>query len=170
MNCRGPLVLALLGLLSSAACSSIINGTTQPVSVYSNVSGAQVFIDNTLVGTTPYSGPVKRGGKTLRVSSPGYGEKSVRLSTEVEGWFWGNILLGGFFGSTTDGADGAMYKYSTTSFNVPLRASAPVGGAVPPAGYAPAGYAPQTPAAGPAGNPTRAPGASAPALAPTPAK
>jgi hypothetical protein len=154
MNRRGTVVFSLCGLLSSTACSSIINGTTQPVTVYSNVRGAQVFVDNTLVGTTPYSGPVKRGCKTLRVTSPGYGENAVPLTTEVEGWFWGNILFGGFLGSTTDAADGAMHKYTATSYNVPLRPMAP-----------PVGYAPPA-STGAAGDPTHAPGASAPAPIP----
>ena len=170
MNCRGTFVFSLFGLLSSAACSSIMNGTHQVVTVDSNVRGAQVFVDNTLVGNTPYTGPVKRGCKVLRVQSPGFGDQSVPLNTEVEGWFWGNIILGGFFGSTTDSADGAMYKYAPTAYNVSLGPSGPppTPWGVAPGAYptpAPAGYAPP-PASW---YPTPAPGGSAPAAAPVPA-
>jgi hypothetical protein len=36
-------------------------------------------------------------------------------------WFWGNIVLGGFVGSTTDGLSGAVYEYSPNQYMVTLQ-------------------------------------------------
>ena len=34
----------------------------------------------------------------LNFSLPGYDEKTVTVSSSIEGWYWGNILLGGLLG------------------------------------------------------------------------
>src|SRR5689334_21649250 len=94
---------ALASLVLTGGCASIVNGTTQVVTMASNVRGAEVAVDGKPVGHAPYTGPIKRGAQTsLRVSNEGYQSKTITLSTEVEPIFWGNIILGGFFGSTTD--------------------------------------------------------------------
>ena len=35
-------------------------------------------------------------------------------------WFWGNILFGGVFGSTTDGLSGSVHEYSPSQFFITL--------------------------------------------------
>jgi hypothetical protein len=113
-----PLFLVIAG------CSTIINGPTQTVSVNSNVQGADVSIDGIVVGKTPYTGLVKKpngsGGSVVTVSKPGYDPKSVTLDAGIEGAFWGNIIVGGGIGSTTDYASHSMYKYANGTINVDL--------------------------------------------------
>src|SRR5439155_9601807 len=105
--------VGLFAGLLTGGCASIVNGTTQVVTIDSNVRGAEVAVDGEMVGRTPYTGPIKRGSTTtVRVSTQGYQPKTITLSTEIEPIFWGNIILGGFFGSTTDAGTGAMYKYA----------------------------------------------------------
>lgn len=47
----------------------------------------------------------------------------MRLDTTLDPWFWGNIVLGGFIGSTTDGLSGAVNQYSPAQFMVTLQPS-----------------------------------------------
>src|SRR5947209_864860 len=91
--------LGVLTFSLAGGCASIVNGTTQVVTIDSNVRGAEVAVDGMVVGRTPYTGPIKRGSSTtVRVSTAGFQPKTITLSTEVEPIFWGNIILGGFFG------------------------------------------------------------------------
>lgn len=113
------------GLVFAAAlvtgCASIVKGTTQTVSINSNVSGAEVIVNGERVGVTPYTGPIKRkSGTTVTVQKPGYQTKTVTLTTEIESVFWGNIIIGGVLGSTTDLATGAMYYYAPATLEIDL--------------------------------------------------
>lgn len=119
MKLLAPLLATIV--LTVTGCSTIINGKTQTVSINSNVRDADVVVNGATVGRTPYSGPIARGDKTIvTVSKDGYLSKSITLSTEFEPVFWGNIIIGGFFGSTTDAASGSMYKYSPNTLQIDL--------------------------------------------------
>lgn len=104
-----------------AGCSTIVKGTSQIVSINSNVKGADVIVNGVTVGTTPYNGPIKRESTTtVTLNKTGYESKTITLSTEIEPIFWGNIIFGGFFGSTTDMGTGAMYKYAPATLVMDL--------------------------------------------------
>jgi hypothetical protein len=112
-------VIAAIGALSS--CSSIINGSKQIVTIESNVKGADININGSSIGTTPYTGPIKRSGTTVvRVAKTGYSSKTITMSADIEPIFWGNIIVGGVFGSSTDYGTGAMYKYAPATIQVDL--------------------------------------------------
>jgi hypothetical protein len=113
-------VLSLMVLAS--ACATIVKGTSQSVSINSNVRGATIIVNGkTLSGTTPYNGPIERkSGTTVTLQKEGYEAKTVTLTTEVESVFWGNIILGGGIGSTTDLASGAMYYYAPATLQIDL--------------------------------------------------
>lgn len=103
-------------------CSTIMNGKTQSISVDSNVKGAEVLINQVVVGQTPFTGQAPRTqAPQITVRKVGYETKTVVAETSFEPVFWGNIIFGGFFGSTTDNSTGAMYKYAPASFNVELK-------------------------------------------------
>mgnify|MGYP003432182605 CR=1 FL=1 len=104
-----------------SGCASIVNGTSQLVSINSNVKGADVIVNGMTVGTTPYNGPIKRAqSTTVTLQKDGYESKTITLNTEIESIFWGNIIIGGFLGSTTDLATGAMYKYAPATLQIDL--------------------------------------------------
>jgi len=44
----------------------------------------------------------------------------MNMPTKLDGWFWGNIVLGGFIGSTTDGISGAYHQYEQSQYMVTL--------------------------------------------------
>jgi hypothetical protein len=112
-------------VLTVTGCSTIMNGKTQSISVDSNVKGAEVMINQVVVGQTPFVGQAPRGAAPqITVRKEGYESKTVVAETAFEPVFWGNIIFGGVFGSTTDNSTGAMYKYAPATFNVELKPEA----------------------------------------------
>ena len=110
-------------MLVLASCSSVVNGPKQMVSIDSNVKGAEVNVNGHIVGKTPFSGKIERGSDTMvTIKKEGYAIKTIMLSDEVAPAFWANgLFIYGFsFSSTTDYANGAMYKYSPATYNVEL--------------------------------------------------
>lgn len=116
----GIVSIVCLGFLF-VGCATIVGGTSQNVSINSNVKGADVIVNGETVGKSPYNGPIKRGKTTtVTLQKEGYEPKTITLSTEIESIFWGNIIIGGFFGSTTDLATGGMYKYAPATLQIDL--------------------------------------------------
>ena len=104
-----------------AGCASIVAGSSQVVSVNSNVDQAEVRINGTTVGRTPFNGQIKRGKDTVvEVSKSGYASQSTTLSTKIEPIFFGNIIFGGVIGSTTDLEKGACWENAPASVYVNL--------------------------------------------------
>lgn len=108
-------------LVALAGCASIISGRTQEVSFASNPEGVTVTVNGRILGKTPLTINLqKQSGQSLVFSKDGYKMLSMELETSVDGWFWGNILLGGVIGSTTDGITGAVHKYAPSQYMVTL--------------------------------------------------
>lgn len=113
--------LSVVSSLVFGSCATIVGGTSQTISIDSNVKNAEVVVDGVVVGKTPFVGSIKRSKTTsVSIRKAGYNPRTTILNTEVEPIFWGNIIVGGFFGSTTDLASGAMYKYTPASINMDL--------------------------------------------------
>lgn len=56
--------------------------------------------------------------------SPGYDDKVVPVLFDLDGWYFGNILLGGIIGMLiVDPATGAMWKIDTEYLNETLNSS-----------------------------------------------
>jgi len=114
-------LLALVGM-QGLGCATIVKGKSQTVSIDSNVSGAEIVVDGSVVGTTPYTGNLPRGSSTnLTLRKPGYRSKTIVLNSDVEPIFWGNLISGGVLGSSTDAGTGAMYKYSPSNIQIDLQ-------------------------------------------------
>jgi hypothetical protein len=110
----------LVGFVFSG-CASIIYGSTQKVTIDSNVQGADILINNKHVGTTPFTGTISRGNETtLTIAKEGFRPKTITMNTSIEPIFFGNIICGGTTGSITDFATDAMYKYSPNTIQVDL--------------------------------------------------
>lgn len=110
-----PVILAVTG------CASIMSGTTQTVSFQSSPEGATVTVNGRIIGKTPISTALKKEkGQTLIFSLDGHKPVTLQLTTSLDPWFWGNIVLGGFIGSTTDGLNGAVNHYTPSQYYVTL--------------------------------------------------
>jgi hypothetical protein len=115
---------ALVLVIAFSGCATIIKGTTQVVSINSNVKGANITVNGEQIGATPFTGQIKRkSGTTVTLQKTGYDSKTITLTTEIESIFWGNIIIGGVLGSTTDMATGAMYYYAPATLQIDLEKS-----------------------------------------------
>jgi len=116
--------VAALGIVLSG-CATIIDGTTQSVSVNTTPeSGAQCTLTNsqgTWYLTTPGSTTVHKTKTDLDVTctKSGYRPGHVVAASHFTGKTAGNILAGGLVGVGVDAASGANYHYDSP-IDVPL--------------------------------------------------
>lgn len=102
-------------------CATIVSGTTQQVTFQSTPDGATVKVNGKPLGKTPLTIQLdKKSGQTLTVEKEGYKTFTTSMDTTLDSWFWGNIVIGGVFGSTTDGISGAIHRYSPSQYIVTL--------------------------------------------------
>ena len=113
---KSLLVGSLVGMaVLFSGCATILDGTTQKINLTAS-KPTKVKIDNKEV-TAPAIVSVKRENKDLIITNEKCGQQKV-LNKKVNPTFFVNILSGGVFGSTTDYATGAMWKYDD-NVNVP---------------------------------------------------
>lgn len=139
---------ATFAIFSLSACSSIIEGTSQEITVNTNPAGANCALERegtviARVSQTPASATVKKTKHdiTIRCSKDGFQEATFLNKSGTAGATVGNILAGGGIGWAIDSASGADNKYDSP-VNITL---VPVGTAAPAPTSAPA--APAAPAA-----------------------
>ena len=114
-------LIAAAALLITAGCASIVDGSTQTVTVQSLPVGAKVLVDGIEVGVTPLTTSIQRkDGTTLDVKLDGYKDVSMSMVTKLNTTFWGNIIIGGLPGSTTDSVTGAAREYAPNSYSFTL--------------------------------------------------
>jgi hypothetical protein len=125
--------LLLAAPLATTSCATIVNGSSQTVSVQAVANGSVVPAascnlqngKNTEYLTAPGSVIVNHSGSDLVVSCshPSYGSNTVREPAQMSGWVAGNLLIGGIIGIIVDFTDGDAYNYPSTVV-VPLAAPA----------------------------------------------
>ncbi|WP_346838356.1 hypothetical protein [Microbulbifer sp. SAOS-129_SWC] len=111
------------GVLLASGCASILSDSTYPVTINSTPTGANYTITNEAgldvqSGVTPDTvtlsasdGFFSSASYTVKYQMAGYNEKSFQLKAGIDGWYLGNILLGGVLGMLiVDPATGAMWK------------------------------------------------------------
>jgi uncharacterized protein YceK len=114
---------AAVGLLLSG-CASIFSGSTQTVTVNSEPVGAAVTVTNSAgakvhSGTTPATFQLARGAGyfraesyTIKLQKDGFAAKEINVTGNINGWYFGNILIGGLIGMlAVDPLTGAMYSF-----------------------------------------------------------
>ena len=108
-------VIAVITLLPG--CASIVNGTSQSVSVDTGrVVGATCSLQNNkgtwFVNQTPGSVTVNRSYENLLVNCKKGGMHGSRsYASNTKPMAFGNVLFGGVIGAGVDMADGAAYDY-----------------------------------------------------------
>ena len=128
------IIMASVFLFSS--CASIVSKSTYPLSINSSPSNAKVSITDKkgkeiYLGNTPATVKLKAGAGffskaeyQVKFSSPGYDDKIVPITFKLDGWYFGNLLLGGVLGMLIiDPATGAMWKIETEFLNETLSKS-----------------------------------------------
>lgn len=126
----------LLALFLFSSCASIISKSSYPVSFDTTPSGAKIVIKDhhgvpIYHGNSPAVVPLKAGAGffqkasySVEISSRGYETQLFPITTSVDGWYFGNILFGGFIGLLiVDPATGAMFKIDQEYISVNLKNS-----------------------------------------------
>jgi len=116
-----------------SSCASIVSKGSYPISINSAPSEAKIVIKDKkgieiFSGQTPATIKLRAGsgffGKAryqVTFSKSGYDTKTVPVEFKLDGWYFGNILLGGLIGMLiVDPATGAMYKLDTEFLNETL--------------------------------------------------
>lgn len=81
-----------------------------------------------VLGKTPLTVPVDRGSNlAITFEKDGYKAHTAQLSPTTNPWFFGNIVLGGLVGSTTDGVSGAIHEFAPDQYFVTLKPETPSG-------------------------------------------
>lgn len=109
-----------LVVMWSSGCATIVTGKYQNIPVTSEPPGAKVRSDTGVSIVTPGKLDLRRNqDHTLVAEYPGCEPQQRELKHGLQGWFWGNILLGGIIGGVVDLASGASDKLqpSTVHFN-----------------------------------------------------
>jgi len=128
------LAIALPTLFSS--CATIFGHSSYPVSINSNPTGATVSITDkkgteVYKGASPATVTLKSGAGffskaeyQVKISSKGYAEQIIPITYKLNGWYFGNLLIGGVLGMLiVDPATGAMWQLDTPPINVTLSKS-----------------------------------------------
>ena len=113
----------LCSVMFLSSCASILTETVYPVAIKSNPNNATVLITDSrgrgvFHGQTPVvarlpasNGFFSQAGYKITFSAPGYQSKTTYIQATIDGWYFGNILLGGIIGMLIiDPATGAMWK------------------------------------------------------------
>ncbi|HVU59145.1 MAG TPA: hypothetical protein VHD83_28980 [Puia sp.] len=116
------------------SCASIVSKSVWPLELNSNPEGARVTITNrkgdvVFNGTTPgrvelkaSAGFFKKESYSVKLELDGYTPMTIPVECKVNGWYWGNILFGGFIGwLIVDPATGAMYKLNRPGIDAMLQ-------------------------------------------------
>lgn len=104
-------LIAAVVLLASSGCATIVSGRNQDVQITSNPPGAQVKSDTGLSVTTPGEMSLVRNKPHSLVAEYGDADaQQMELRSDLNGWVFGNILIGGIIGAVIDFASGASGK------------------------------------------------------------
>jgi hypothetical protein len=130
------IVATLAICLTATGCASIFSGTTTDVSIRTT-PGTNYTVTNTY-GTQVASGVtgddatatvnLKRGASyfsphayKMKLSKIGYRPATVEIDPNINGWYFGNIAIGGFIGMViVDPLTGAMWRMVPRADDVPL--------------------------------------------------
>jgi len=109
-------------------CAAIAGGgTSQAVSISSIPDGAHFVVKSSsglqmAAGDTPQTVRLPRKNEyQIEISVDGYKSQSVVLTKSLNGWIWGNLLIGWLIGFIVDFASGAAYKLEPAQVQVTLQ-------------------------------------------------
>lgn len=99
----------------NASNGQVLNGSVQEITQKKTKEGKKIKKENIYTPVSKLDGSdvmLARSGtqKVVIVDNPEC-EKETPIKNSVDGMFFGNIVIGGLAGSTTDAATGKMWKY-----------------------------------------------------------
>lgn len=119
------------------SCATIVSKSSYPLVIRTDPKGAEISIINKkgkeiFRGMSPATTTIKSGAGffsraryEVRISSEGYTTQVIPVEFKLNGWYFGNIIFGGFTGLLIiDPLTGAMWKPKTQDVDVVLTRSA----------------------------------------------
>ncbi len=123
---RNSVALLLMGLLVVAmslttGCATIVNGDMVSVPVYTTPPEAKISVAGQEL-RSPATAQIPRGKGDFKmtIEKEGYKTGYVLLTQSLDGWLWGNILLGGLIGLLVDFISGDAYDLEPELVNFDL--------------------------------------------------
>lgn len=114
-----PLIV-ISSLIALSACSSIIEGTSQEITINTTPAGANCTLDRqgisiARINPSPGAATIKKTKYDIivRCNKDGYQEATYFNKSGSAGATFGNIVAGGGIGWAVDSASGADNKYDT---------------------------------------------------------
>ena len=110
-------MMCSMAALSLFGCATIVEGTSQEISVDSRPTGAQCRLESegdtlAVVERTPQSVTLEKGNRNILVEcASGQARGSRWLVPEFNDTVFGNFLLGGIIGMSIDADSGAAYSW-----------------------------------------------------------
>lgn len=133
--------LMAIVMLTLTSCATIVSKAAYQVSIDSRPEGAMVKIEDetgaeVYRSETPAVVTLEAGGgyfvgKRYRVTiaKAGYEVRTISIESTIDGWYWGNLLLGGLIGMLiVDPVTGAMWTLNPQDIDVALVESPQAGG------------------------------------------
>ncbi|RKR81722.1 hypothetical protein BDD43_1872 [Mucilaginibacter gracilis] len=128
--------LLLFVVLLNSGCATIFGHSKYAVTINSNPPASTITITDrkgveVFKGVTPATvtlrssaGYFSRGIYQVKFHLTGYEDRTVSIEGSLNGWYIGNILIGGVIGMLIiDPASGAMYKIEDKEINQTLQSS-----------------------------------------------
>lgn len=115
------LTLFVLIAFTFSSCATLFKGSTDEVNFSSDPSGAKVYVNGSLMGTTPVQLELKSNKTyTIEFKKDGYETKTVILNNSVgAGWIILDVL-GGLIPIIIDAATGNWYELDQDHLNAVL--------------------------------------------------
>jgi len=120
---QGITLMLIASFTIFSGCASIVSKSSYPISISSTPSGAKITVKDkkgidVYSGNTPSNFKLKAGAGFFSKASysvtfemDGYDKRTVPIDFKLDGWYFGNIIFGGFIGILiVDPATGAMWK------------------------------------------------------------
>ncbi len=121
MRYRKRLLAGLAAPVFITGCATIVSGPTQQVTLVSTPPGAAVIENGIEKYTTPVTVTLKHSDTPSYVlRKDGHRDTTLTPDKGVNGWIFGNIVLGGIIGIIIDGATGNTMKFKQDTYVVAL--------------------------------------------------
>lgn len=126
---RTAISIVVIGVVAAVAagCATILGGgSSQPLTFNSDPAAANFTIKSSTglqmgSGKTPQTLRLPRKNEyQVDFTIPGYQAQSVALAKGVNGWIWGNLVIGWIVGFAVDFLTGSAYKLEPSQVNVSL--------------------------------------------------
>ncbi|GAB6283619.1 MAG: hypothetical protein STSR0008_24030 [Ignavibacterium sp.] len=114
-------VLILFVTFLFTSCATLFKGSTDTVAFSSDPTSAKVYVNGSLLGTTPVQLELKsKNSYTIEFKKDGYETKTVVLNNSVGGGWIVLDILGGLLPVVIDAATGNWYSLDQEHVNAVL--------------------------------------------------